>query len=78
MSSAMALRRSALDAQELSLFDGTGGEPTLDELLAGVWEGLTAGRAANCPVCGGRMNPECGGEARRLWGRCADCGTSLS
>ncbi len=29
--------------------------PTLDDLLAGVWEGLSAGRAVRCPVCAGEM-----------------------
>ncbi len=78
MSSALTLRRSDTADQELSLFDGTGGEPTLDELLAGVWEGLTARRDVACPVCGGRMRPEYGAHAMPQGGRCRACGTSLN
>ena len=78
MSSAVALRRNQAGSEELSLFDGPGGEPTLDELLAGVCEGLTAQRDVVCPVCGGRMHPEFGAHARPLGGRCPECGTSLS
>ena len=78
MSSAVVLTRSHVDSQELSLFGGTGGEPTLNELLVDVWEGLTAQRDVACPVCGGRMGPEFGAHARPLGGRCAACGTALS
>ena len=61
-----------------SLPEDLGGEPTLDELLAGVWEGLAAHRSASCPVCGGEMAPE--GEAERIpvSGRCRSCETTLS
>ena len=34
-----------------------GGEPTLDALVAGVWEGLAAHRSVGCPVCGEEMAP---------------------
>ena len=78
MSSAVALRGSDAGSRELSLFDGPGGEPTLDDLLAGVWEGLTAQRDVVCPVCGEAMRPEVGAAARPVVGRCAACGTSLS
>ncbi|MBV9004613.1 MAG: hypothetical protein JOZ98_12090 [Solirubrobacterales bacterium] len=61
-----------------SLFDGEGGEPMLDEVLAGVWEGLTAHRPAACPVCGERMHPEYGAHARPIGGRCEGCGSTLS
>ncbi len=40
-----------------TLFDDLGGEPTLDELIAGVWEGLTAHRPVRCPVCAAEMRP---------------------
>ncbi len=40
-----------------TLFDDMGGEPTLDEVLTGVWEGLAAHRAADCPLCGAEMTP---------------------
>ena len=40
-----------------TLFDDPGGGPTLDELIAGVWEGLTAQRPARCPICAAEMQP---------------------
>jgi hypothetical protein len=61
-----------------SLFDNLGGEPTLDELLVGVWEGLAAHRSVPCPACGGEMSPEYGAHARPIGGRCGGCGTRLS
>jgi hypothetical protein len=61
-----------------SLFDDLGGEPTLDELLVGVWEGLAAHRSSACPACGEAMTPEYGAHARPIGGRCANCGTVLS
>ena len=61
-----------------SLFDVVGGEPTLDELIVGVWEGLAAHRIVACPVCGEEMEPEYGAHARPIGGRCGGCGTTLS
>jgi hypothetical protein len=49
-----------------------GGRPTLEQRLDGVWEGLLAAGAAECPMCGGAM--ERAGDA----GRCGGCGTTLS
>ena len=60
-----------------SLFDRVGGEPTLDDVLVGVWEGLTAHRAVECPVCRGEMNPEYAAHARPVGGRCDSCGATL-
>jgi hypothetical protein len=60
-----------------SLFDAVGGGPTLDELLVGVWEGLTAHAAVPCPVCGDQMRPEYGVHAIPIGGRCIGCGSSL-
>ena len=57
MTFAVALRPSGSWSQALSLFDGAGGEPTLDDVLAGVWEGLAARATAACPICGERMEP---------------------
>ncbi len=51
-----------------------GGRLTLGQLLDGVWEGLHAGGAAECPVCRGQMTAAAGTGAAR----CADCGTTLS
>jgi hypothetical protein len=52
------------------------GEPTLDDLIVGVWEGLSARRAVRCPVCAGEMEPVAlSGELR---GRCKECEATLS
>jgi hypothetical protein len=59
------------------LFDSVGGEPTLDEVLASVWEGLTAHRASECPVCAGEMAPEYGAQALPVGGRCRSCDSAL-
>jgi hypothetical protein len=61
-----------------SLFDGVGGEPTLDELLAGVWEGLTAHQLVCCPVCGDDMQPDYGAHALPIGGRCRGCAATLT
>ncbi len=55
-----------------------GGEPTLDALVAGVWEGLVAHESAVCPVCGDEMRPEYGAHALPIGGRCRSCGTRLT
>jgi hypothetical protein len=55
-----------------------GGEPTLDALVAGVWEGLAAHRSAGCPVCGEEMVPEYGAHARPIGGGCRGCGARVS
>jgi hypothetical protein len=60
-----------------TLFEAAGGEPTLDDLLAGAWEGLTAQRAVECPVCGDDMEPVYGAHARPISGRCRTCGSEL-
>jgi hypothetical protein len=71
------------------LFDGAGDEPTLDDVLVGVWEGLAARATATCPICGGPMEAAYGGggdEGSRAAGRaaapegarCTSCGSSLS
>jgi hypothetical protein len=61
--------------------DRVHGEPTLDDLLAGVWEGLSARHAVRCPVCAGDMAPagraSAGDDARPVAGRCRDCGATL-
>lgn len=62
----------------VSMLDGMGGEPTLDDLLAGAWEGLTVHAVVECPVCSGPMGPEYGARSLPIGGRCRDCGTSLS
>jgi hypothetical protein len=61
-----------------TLFDAAGGEPMLDEVLVGVWEGLTAHRVVECPVCGAEMEPEYAMHARPIGGRCKSCGSTLA
>jgi hypothetical protein len=60
-----------------TLFDAVGDEPTLDEVLSGVWEGFIAHRVEECPVCGGEMVPEYAQHARPIGGCCVDCGSAL-
>ncbi len=55
-----------------------GGEPTLDALVAEVWEGLAAHKSVGCPVCGEEMAPQYGAQARPIGGGCRSCGTKLS
>ena len=67
----------AVEASAPLLFDALGGEPTLDQLLVGVWEGLAAHRDVRCLACGGEMTPEYGVHARPIGGRCGSCATTL-
>jgi hypothetical protein len=60
------------------LLDQLDGEPTLDELLTGVWEGLAAHRSVLCPVCSGEMTPQYGASVRPVGGRCQRCHTALA
>jgi hypothetical protein len=61
-----------------TLFRSAGGEPTLDDVLVGAWEGLTAHRTVDCPVCGDEMAPQYGAHARAVGGRCDGCGSGLT
>jgi hypothetical protein len=56
--------------------EGRGGR-TLDEVIVGVWEDLTAHHAAACPVCGGSMRPRYGSGPTPVGGRCSGCGSTL-
>lgn len=60
-----------------SLFDAVGGEPTLDELIVDVWEGLATHGVVDCPVCGEEMAPVYGAQARPIGGRCRGCASEL-
>jgi hypothetical protein len=56
----------------------TGGGLTLDELIVGVWEGLSAHRTVACPVCGAEtMEPRHGSGRAPVGGRCTTCGTTI-
>jgi hypothetical protein len=50
---------------------------TLDHLITGAWEELTAHRTVTCPVCHGHMAPRYGSGALPVGGRCRRCGSSL-
>jgi hypothetical protein len=51
--------------------------PTLDDLVAGAWEGLLAGAPADCLVCGTAMTPRHSAGAGVVGGRCDGCGTTV-
>ena len=51
-----------------------GGRLTLEQRLDSVWEGLHAGGAPACPVCGAELGRLAGAEASR----CSGCGSVLS
>jgi hypothetical protein len=51
---------------------------TLDDVLVGAWEGLTAHHAVACLVCGGAMTPRHGATGAPAGGRCSGCGSTLS
>jgi len=79
VSAATVIRRCTPEATERSLFDEPmGGEPTLEELIAGVWEGLAVRGTSSCPVCGESMEARFGAHARPVDGRCATCGATLA
>ncbi|MCW2951796.1 MAG: hypothetical protein JWQ48_966 [Conexibacter sp.] len=59
--------------------DGVGGEPTLDDLVVGAWEGLTAQAAAACPLCdAGTLRPLPAVDGTPFTGCCDRCGTTLT
>ena len=60
-----------------TFFDGAGGGPTLDDMVSGAWEELTAHAVVECLVCDGELAPEYGSRARPI-GRCRRCGSTLS
>jgi len=51
--------------------------PTLDDLVAGAWEGLLAGAPADCLVCGAPMAPRHSAGAGIVGGRCDGCSASI-
>jgi len=53
------------------------GRRTLDDLVVGVWEDLSAHHAATCPVCSGPMQPRYGSGSAPVGGRCTNCGSTL-
>ena len=51
---------------------------TLEDVLSGAWEELSAHGTATCPVCDGAMVPRYGSGPFAVGGRCEDCGSELS
>jgi hypothetical protein len=64
---------------DVQLWNEDGGGATLDDLLSGAWEGLTAAASSTaCPVCNGDLAPRWSAGSGVVGGRCADCGSSLA
>jgi hypothetical protein len=71
--------RSSPAPQPGSVQRVVGGDgPTLDDLLTGTWDALTAGHTAACPVCAGPMQPRYAAGPIPVGGRCGRCATELS
>ena len=70
-------RRSAARSSEQRSRTAVRGGLTLDELITGVWEGLSACQAVRCPACGGAMQPARESGPRGVLGACNDCGSEL-
>jgi hypothetical protein len=54
------------------------GALTLDELIAGIWEGLVVDEVVRCPACRGRMTARAAIQGEKAGGGCLDCGAQLS
>jgi hypothetical protein len=66
VSTATVPRHCAPGADDRSLFDDfVGGGPTLEELVASVWEGLAVHGTSPCPVCGAAMEARYGADSRQ-------------
>jgi len=52
--------------------------PTLEDLVAGAWEGLLAGAPADCLVCRTPLTPRHSAGAGVVGGRCGGCGSTVS
>jgi len=51
---------------------------TLEDVISGAWEELSAHRAATCPICDGAIVPRYGSGPSAVGGKCRDCRTELS
>jgi hypothetical protein len=51
---------------------------TLEDLLSGAWEDLSAHRTATCPICDGAMEPRYGSGPSAVGGRCRDCRSDVA
>ncbi len=50
---------------------------TLEDVLSGAWEDLTAHRTATCPICTGVIEPRYGSGPSAVGGRCGSCRSEL-
>ncbi|HTE62706.1 MAG TPA: hypothetical protein VK631_20285 [Solirubrobacteraceae bacterium] len=65
--------------EDVQLWSEERGEATLDDVLSGAWEGLSAATSSTaCPVCHGELAPRWSAGAGVVGGRCRDCGSELS
>ena len=51
---------------------------TLEDVISGAWEELSAHRTAACPICTGVIEPRYGSGPSPVGGRCRRCRTELS
>jgi hypothetical protein len=64
---------------DVQLWSEERGEATLDDVLSGAWEGLSAATSSTaCPVCHGELVPRWSAGAGVVGGRCRACGSELS
>jgi hypothetical protein len=65
---------------DAGLWSEDDGGATLDDLLSGAWEGLSAAASSStaCPVCQGELEARWSAGAGVVGGRCRDCGSELS
>ena len=68
------LEPAALQMPQLTPREG----PTLEDILSGAWEDLTAHRTATCPICDGAMAPRYGSGPSAVGGRCRECRAELT
>ncbi len=62
-------QRSAAQRLQASPREGR----TLEDVLSGAWEDLTANRTATCPICDEAMTPRYGAGPSAVGGRCTSC-----
>ena len=73
----VAAPESAAGAETFTTASARRQGPTLDDLVAGAWEGLLAGAPADCLVCGTPLAPRHSAGAGIVGGRCGGCGSTL-
>ena len=51
---------------------------TLEDVISGAWEDLTAHRTATCPICSAEMTARYGSGPSAVGGRCTSCSSELT